>query len=123
MIIALVITTLIIPVMMIIIGLIFNHKPPKVINSMNGYRSKLSMKNQDTWDYANRYMGEVWFKLGIAMSIISLALTFLYIGKDKDTQGWILFAFTMVQLAMMLSTIVVIELKLRKVFDKDGNRK
>lgn len=123
MIIALVITTLITPVMMIIIGLIFKHKPPKVINSMTGYRSKLSMKNQDTWDYGNRCIGDLWFKLGIAMAIVSLLLTFLYIGKDKDTQGWILFSFTMIQLTLMLSTIIVVEFKLRKVFDKDGNRK
>ena len=43
-------TTLLIPVMMIVFGLIFLKNPPKEINWAYGYRTSMSMKNQETWD-------------------------------------------------------------------------
>ncbi|MCY6372198.1 SdpI family protein [Clostridium ganghwense] len=38
-------------------------KPPKEINSTFGYRTTMSSKNKDTWNFAHRYAGIVWFIL------------------------------------------------------------
>lgn len=46
-------------------GLIQKHFPPKKINSFYGYRTPLSMKNQESWDEANRYSGEYMIKAGL----------------------------------------------------------
>lgn len=48
---------LLIPLIMIVLGFIYGKYPPKKINHISGYRTTMSMKNQDTWDFANRYMG------------------------------------------------------------------
>lgn len=49
----------IIPIIFIVLGLAFWISPPKEINSMSGWRTKRAMKNQETWDFANRLGGIV----------------------------------------------------------------
>ena len=29
-------------------------------NGIFGYKTEMSMKNQDTWDFANQYSGKLW---------------------------------------------------------------
>ena len=53
---------LLLPVVMIFFGREFMKNPPKEINPGYGYRTAMSSKNQDTWDFAQRKMGEVWYK-------------------------------------------------------------
>ena len=48
---------LIMPVIMIVLGALFLHKPPKNINMFFGYRTPMSVKNIDTWRFAHRVMG------------------------------------------------------------------
>ncbi|WP_268051132.1 SdpI family protein [Clostridium ganghwense] len=55
--------TIIISFTMIGFGLLFMKKPPKEINSTFGYRTTMSSKNKDTWNFAHRYAGIVWFIL------------------------------------------------------------
>ena len=49
--------SMLMPVLMIIFGQLFQKRPPGQINSVYGYRTKMSMLNMDTWDYAHRYFG------------------------------------------------------------------
>ena len=44
---------LLIPAVMLFFGQRFLNKPPKKINSLYGYRTSRSMKNQQTWDCAH----------------------------------------------------------------------
>ena len=58
---------LLVPLIMIGIGLSFLKKPPKDINGAYGYRTPMSMKNQDTWDFAHRVCGRVWCIAGAGL--------------------------------------------------------
>lgn len=49
------------PLLMIIFGAIFRKAAPKKINSLYGYRTTMSMKNRDTWEFAHHYFGRIWF--------------------------------------------------------------
>ena len=40
-------------------GLFLWKCPPKNINGLIGYRTKRSMQNQESWDFAQRYAGKV----------------------------------------------------------------
>ena len=109
---------LLIPLTMIIFGYIYNKKPPQKPKSKfaySGYRTPMSMKNEETWEYANRFFGKLWFRLGIAV--------FFFIGKDKDTVGFVGMIIDYVQLVAMLIPVIPTEISLRKRFDKNGNRK
>ena len=67
---------LIIPIAMVIGGRMMWKHCPKNINSMSGYRTTRSMKNMDTWKFANDYCGRIWWKIGWVM-IIPVSYTHL----------------------------------------------
>lgn len=46
--------------------------PPKKINLLYGYRTRASMKNQQTWDFAQRYSGVKMIHIGLALMLFSL---------------------------------------------------
>lgn len=55
---------LLLPGLMIGFGKEFIKNPPTEINPGYGYRTAMSSKNQDTWDFAQKYMGKVWHQAG-----------------------------------------------------------
>ena len=113
------------PLVMIIYGRVFEKKPPKIARSKFafGYRTVMSMKNEETWEYAHRFFGKLWFRFGIAVGLISIIVLFFFIGKDKDTVGFVGMIIDYVQLAAMLLPVIPTEISLRRRFDKYGNRK
>lgn len=73
--------TLIIP---FLVGIIFSvtalitlRFPPKKINYLYGYRTASSMKNQQVWDFSQRYSGIKMFQIGLALVVVSFVNTFL----------------------------------------------
>lgn len=117
------IMNLLIPFTMIGIGWLFLHRPPKKINSFYGYRTSMSRKNQDTWEFAHRYSGKLWYVLGwILLPCSALAMAMVY-GMDADTVGNFGGIVCIVQCVCLVGTIAPTEMALRKNFDKDGRRK
>ena len=116
---------LLIPITMISFGHSFEKKPPKIERSKFafGYRTIMSMKNADTWEYAHRIFGKLWFRFGIVLGLISIIPLFFVIGRDKDTIGFAGLIISYVQMAVMLIPVIPTEISLRKRFDKNGNRK
>lgn len=49
-------------------GAILRFFPPKKINSFYGYRTPRSMKNQENWDFAQKYAGQLMLSWGLAGS-------------------------------------------------------
>lgn len=66
---------------------IFYEKAPKEINSVFGYRTSMSMKNKDTWEFAHKYCGKVWYVCGMVMLPITVIFMLLVIGKMKIVLG------------------------------------
>ena len=116
---------LLIPLVMIIFGRVFEKKPPKIGMSKFafGYRTIMSMRNADTWEYAHRFFGKLWFRFGIVLGLISIIVLFFFIGKDKDTVGFAGMIICYVQMAVMLIPVIPTEISLRRNFDKNGKRK
>ena len=56
----------------------FLKKPPRKINSIYGYRTPRSMKDQETWDLANRTWAKNLFKYSVPVVIVQMALWVLY---------------------------------------------
>lgn len=56
----------------IITGLIMLYFPPKKINSLYGYRTIRSMKNQERWDFAQNLSAKEMMKLGTFLMLTSL---------------------------------------------------
>ncbi|WP_158557134.1 SdpI family protein [Mucilaginibacter conchicola] len=59
----------------ILAALLQKRFPPKNINSLYGYRTPLSMKNQQNWDEANRYSTQLMFKMGLILLVAGIIIT------------------------------------------------
>lgn len=75
----------------LIAGLICSRFPPKAINPLYGYRTVASMKNQQTWDAANKYANRYIIRLGLMLIVVGLVLAvILQTGMFTDkTEAWI----------------------------------
>lgn len=56
----------------IIVGFLMFRFPPKKINSLYGYRTVSSMKNQERWNFAQKFSAKEMMKLGTFLIFTSL---------------------------------------------------
>lgn len=112
-----------IPLVMIIFGRIFIKSPPKNINDMYGYRTTMSMKNTDTWNFAHKYCGRLWFKTGMIILPISVFALGFFFGRETDTVGLIGGIICCLQMIPLILSVILTEVALKKTFDNVGNRK
>ena len=105
---------LLLPFTMIGFGRYFMKKAPKEINSVFGYRTSMSMKNKDTWEFAHKYCGKVWYVCGMVMLPITVIFMLLVIGKNEDCVGSIGGIICGVQLIPLIGSILPTEIALKK---------
>lgn len=115
---------LLIPLTMIIMGLIyFKGGYPKKINYSSGYRTKLSMRNQNTWSFAQKLCGKVWFITGLIIVLPSVAPMLFVISSKADDIGCTGGCVAVVQILIMMLSIIPIESALKKKFPESAGEK
>ena len=117
------VVNLLLPFSMLGFGSLFYKKPPDKINSAFGYRTKLSMKNQETWEFAHRTCGRLWRVLGLVLLIITVIAMLFLLGKNMEITAFFATGILVFQLLVMLGSILPVERALKKRFDKDGRRR
>jgi len=117
-----VVVLLITPLTMIGFGKCFIKAAPKEINMGFGYRTSMSMKNKETWQFAHNYCGKLWYNAGKILLLSLLPMIFV-IGKDNDTIGNLGLIIMVVQMFFLICPIFPTERALKKNFDKNGNRR
>ena len=115
--------TLLIPALMIGFGRWSLKGGPKEINWVIGYRTSMSMKNKDTWEFAHRELGRLWTKWGAILLFATAVIMLPLIGKGEDAIGTAGSILMFAQLVPLMACIVPVERKLKETFDKDGNRR
>lgn len=114
---------LLIPITMIGFGRYFLHKAPKEINPVFGYRTSRSMKNRDTWEFAHRYCGRIWYVCGMVLLPVSVIPMFAVIGKNDDIVGALGGIICTIQMIPLIGSIFPTERALKKTFDENGCRR
>jgi uncharacterized membrane protein len=71
--------------------------PPKKINSIYGYRTSRSMKNQENWDLAQRFSSQLMLKQGLIMLVLALILAVLPIPIEVAT---------LISLLLLLTSVI-----------------
>ena len=112
-----------VPLIMIIFGNMFLKNPPKKPNWAFGYRTKFSVKSQETWDFSQNLIGKYWKTLGLVLLPLSNATLAIMNGCDIDTIGKVVGVIEIVQCIFMIGATVAVSAKLKKVFDANGVRK
>ena len=116
-------TVLLVPLIMLFFGLYFKNKSPKEINSLFGYRTTMSMKNKDTWEFAHHFCGRLWLVLGMIMLPLSVIPMLFFINQDIDVVGIAGGIIEGIQVGVLLISIFPTEKALKKTFDENGNRR
>ena len=111
---------LLMPLTMIGFGLVFMKNPPKRINDFYGYRTKRSMRSQDTWDFAHHFFGKLWLVCGLVSIPFSLVPMWLVVDKSKEVIGMTGLIVVCLQAILLLIPIIVTEKALKKNFDEFG---
>ena len=114
---------LLFPAIMIPSGAIFTKTAPEKINYIFGYRTDMSMKNRDTWEFAHKYIGKLWFRLGLLLIPITVIPMLFVIGNSENVVAAVGLIVSFVNTVTLIVPIFFTEKALNKSFDKDGNRK
>ena len=109
---------LIIPITMIGFGYRFLKRPPEKPNRIFGYRSRRSMRNSVTWNYAHRVFGKTWLLCGLVLLPISVVRMLFAIGKSTHEIGTVGAVICVIQLGLLFLSILPTEIALKKKFEK-----
>ncbi len=112
-----------VPVITAASGLFMWIRCPKEINSFFGYRTVLSMKNMDTWKFAHRYAGRLFFIVGLATLVPTVAVQIPFYNSPDNVIGTISVIIMSVQLAIIVLSLIPTEIALKKTFNDDGTRR
>ena len=110
-------TNLLIPTIMIIASGWLLFFTPQKINSFFGYRTTRSMKNTDTWIYAQKLSGKIMFIIGILVFFITIIIQIPYYNSDDNTISTLGMIITFSQIIIILISIIPVEIALKKKFD------
>ncbi len=109
------------PLTMVLLGARFEKKPPKR-NSVFGYKTAMSGKNDDTWDFAQRYIGRLWRIWGLAALFVSLLVMLLLLNRDRPIVGYAAMILICVQMIPLIGCVFPTERALKRTFDRFGQR-
>lgn len=86
---------IIIGAIFIIAGILMYLFPPKKINFLYGYRTKNSMKNIQTWSFAQKYSSKILVLTGFIFTLISIPGYYIQLSKTSSLiiSIFLLFAF------------------------------
>ena len=96
-----------------IISWIYKVHPPKSINYLYGYRTRRSMRNQETWDFGNIIGAKMMLWVGISTFIAGVIAYFI-------TPPWAMGISTFFLIVAIFAGIFWCERQLRINFDKNG---
>ena len=111
------------PLLMLGFGSLLLKQPPKEINFIYGYRTTMSMKNKDTWQFAHAYFGRLWLRIGLILLPASIIPLLFVMGGDDNTVSIVGGVECAIQVVVLLGSIVPVEKALKRTFDRDGKRK
>lgn len=117
------ITDLLTPCAMIGFGKLFLNKTPQNINYTFGYRTTMSMKNQDTWRFAHKYCGRLWFIGGLILLPVSIIPLLCVLGREIERIAAVGTVVCFAQIVPLVGSIIPTEIALKRAFDKNGQRK
>ena len=99
------------------------------INMFLGYRSPMSTKNKETWAFAHLYCGRLWWRAGLIMLplIIAVMIVLLFFVRNENVEITVVIlgvvATQGVPVLFLIISIILTEIALRKNFDRLGNRR
>ena len=108
---------MLVPVTMVVAGRMMWKHCPKNINGIIGYRTPRSMKNKETWRFANEYCGRLFFKSGLVMVVPSVLVHVPLYPCDEETIRTASLIIVAVQIIVLVASVIFTEAALKKAFN------
>ncbi len=102
--------------LLLLISIMYKRFPPKEINDLYGYRTARSKSSQEAWDEGNRMSADFMMKLSLVSVLIYNPLLFFAYSQNVFVIGMIVIT------VVLIVGHIVIERKLRRMFDEEGRR-
>lgn len=96
---------------------------PKKINSFVGYRTSRSMRNAETWSFANQNCGRRWWKTGWIILIPTVLVQIPMYGATDAAISVMGLVICIVECTILIASIFPTEKALKREFADDGRRK
>ncbi|MBQ9980023.1 MAG: SdpI family protein [Oscillospiraceae bacterium] len=114
--------SLFIPAAMLGFGILFFKKAPKNINFVFGFRTPLSMKNRQTWEFAHKLCGKIWIVCGGVLLIAAVVAMLFCRGGETGYVGTFGLIVEIVELVVLIVSVIPTVVALRRSFDRHGRR-
>lgn len=111
------------PLALLGFGMLYLISPPKEANYSLGYRFWWSMASLDAWQYTHRLVGFVWSGLGLVLTVIMALICNAFRRMAPMTMVWTAVWCLVAELVLIGGICIAINVKIMKVFDKDGFRR
>ena len=117
------ISNILIPILITAAGYFMYKHTTKNINSFIGYRTPLSRKNKDVWEFSNKYCGKVMLITGSVLLILSVLVPLFFIHTDENTFSTFFTATALTEIGILICTLIPVNNKIKRTFDENGNRR
>ncbi len=101
--------------LLFLFSIVFYFFPPKKINTIYGYRTNKTMKNETIWNFANNF----FTKQFLTYSALSFIAAIIFVAISKSI-SWQPMAIMLLSLAV---SVIKTEQMINKNFNEEGNKK
>lgn len=109
------------PLCMLIFGLLYYFKPTDSPESKWGFRSYWTSGSAKSWQFAQKIAGLVFMILGGGLFLVGLIMSLCFGGMSPVTMATTTLVTVCIEVALVVTAYVLINLHVLKYFDKDGN--
>lgn len=103
------------PVCLLVLGLLWQIRPPRFGVSF-AYRTSLSSRSQDCWTFAHRHISKLWVRIGLLTGILAAVLMIVLKDNYRGYMLWIIGA----EMVFLCLSAILVDALLKNAFDEDG---
>lgn len=106
------------PLALLLVGLRWKLRPPKREGSGLAYRTALSSRTEETWNFAHRHLAKLWVRIGLILSVVSILLMVFLKAHYTSFALWLIGG----QMVLLCVSAFLVDSLLKAAFDEEGRR-
>ena len=114
---------IVVPLVIVLVGLYYAKCPPEKIYTDFGYKTPLTLKNEDIWAFAHQCCGKTWIKLGLIMMPLSIAIMVIPRFISENAISIFSISHFVVQCIAVYISLRRIKATILATFDEEGRRR
>lgn len=103
------------PVAMLMVGIWWKIRPPKLEGKGLAYRTQLSTKSPEAWVFAHKHCARLWVRMGGILTVAAGAA--MYFLRDQDYQTFLIWILVG-EMALFCVTAFLVDALLKAKFEE-----